>query len=119
MYTLDDEDLQDITRRNDTYEALNEIIYGLTKVNAFPSLTWVYVWDIVKDKLDYYTIEKGEEYAVRMGLTEKEVFDMLWEDAGKQGFSLEYGTEQLHDHIFDWMIDRYILVVYDQDGWLE
>ena len=112
-------DLQEATRRDDSYVALNELIEGLQKVSAFPPLVWLYVWDMVKDKLDYYHPDSHEEYAVNPALTEKDVFNLFWEDADKNGFSLEYGTEQLHDHVFDWMIDREILVVLDEDGWLD
>ena len=112
-------DLQDQARRDDSYEALNRIVDSLKEVNAFPSLTWVYVWDIIKDKLDYYHPDLHEEYAVNPDMTEQDVFNLLWEDADKMGFSLEYGTDQLHEHIFDWMIEKDILVVLDEDGWLE
>jgi hypothetical protein len=112
-------DLQDQARRDDSYEALNKIVDSLKEVSAFPSLTWVYVWDIIKDKLDYYHPDMHEEYAVNPAMTEQDVFNLLWEDADRKGFTLEYGSEQLHEHIFDWMIEKDILVVLDEDGWLE
>ena len=52
-------------------------------------------------------------------LTEKDVWDLFWEDADKNGFSLEYGTEDLHEAVFDWMLERDIIVVLDDDGWLD
>jgi hypothetical protein len=112
-------DLQEATRRDDTYVALNKLIDGLQEVDAHPRLVWLYVWDIVKDKLDYYNPETGEDYVTNSNLTEKDVFDMFWEDADKNGFSLEYGTEHLDEAVFDWMTDRDILVVLDDDGWLD
>jgi len=114
-----DLDIQEKARRDDTYESITKIVDLLSGLNVFPALAWVYVWDIVKDKLDYYHPDSHEEYAVNPAMTEKDVFNLFWEDADKNGFSLEYGTEQLHDHVFDWMIDREILVVLDEDGWLE
>jgi hypothetical protein len=116
---VQDIDLQDMARRDDSYEALNKIVDSLKEVNAFPSLTWVYVWDIIKDKLDYYHPDMHEEYAVNPAMTEKDVFDLLWQDADDKDFSLEYGGEHLHEAILDWMIEREILVVLDEDGWLE
>lgn len=107
-------DLQDQARRDDSYEALNRIVDSLKEVNAFPSLTWVYVWDIIKDKLDYYHVDSQEEYVVSPDMTEQDVFNLLWTDADSMGFSLEYGTEALHDHIFEWMIERDILVYIEE-----
>ena len=47
-------DLQEATIRDDAYVALNKLIEGLHDVPVHPRLVWLYVWDIVKDKLDYY-----------------------------------------------------------------
>lgn len=106
-------------RRDRNYEVLNKLIDGLSELSVFPSLMWLWAWDIVKDKLDYYTPDSGEEYAVNPKLTEKDVFDLFWEDADKNAFSLEYGSEQLHEEVFDWMLGRDIIVVLDEDGWLD
>ncbi len=112
-------DLQEQTRRDDAYVQLNKLIDGLKEVNAFPPLVWLWVWDIVKDQLDYYHGESGEEHVTNSKFTEKDVFDMFWEDADKNGFSLEYGTEDLHESVFDWMLERDIIVALDEDGWLD
>ena len=112
-------DLQEATRRDDVYRDINEIISKLNNLTVFPSLVWTYTWDIVKDKLDYYSTESGEEYVINNTLTEKDIWDMFWEDADKNGFSLEYGTEGLHEAVFDWMIERNVVVVLDEDGWLD
>ena len=112
-------DLQEATIRDDTYIALNKLIDGLQEIPVHPRLVWLYVWDIVKDKLDYYHAESGEDYITNSELTEKDVFDMFWEDSDKNGFSLEYGAEDLNDAVFDWMLERDIIVVLDEDGWLD
>lgn len=112
-------DLQEQTRRDDAYVQLNKLIDGLKEVNAFPPLVWLWVWDMVKDRLDLYHEESGEDYVTNRNLTEKDVFDMFWEDADKNGFSLEYGLESLDEAIFDWMLDRDIIVSLDDDGWLD
>ena len=114
-----DLDLQEQTRRDDNYVTINKLIKGLSELSVFPSLAWLYTWDIVKDKLDYYHGESGEEYITNSKLTEKDVWDLFWEDADKNGFSLEYGTEDLHEAVFDWMLERDIIVVLDDDGWLD
>ena len=112
-------DLQEATRRDDNYVIINKLIEGLSELSVFPSLAWLYTWDIVKDKLDSYHAESGEEYLVNPKLTEKDIWDLFWEDADKNGFSLEYGTEDLHEAVFDWMLERDIIVVLDDDGWLD
>ena len=116
---MDELDLLEQTRRDDTYVTLNKLIDGLSELSVFPSLVWVYTWDVVKDKLDSYHAESGEDYVVNPELTEKDIFNLFWEDADKNAFSLEYGTEALHDAVFDWMLDRDIIVVLDDDGWLD
>jgi hypothetical protein len=112
-------DLQEQTRRDDAYVQLNKLIDGLKEVNAFPPLVWLWVWDMVKDRLDMYSEPSQEDYVTNSNLTEKEVFDLFWEDADKNGFSLEYGLDSLDEGILDWMLDRDILVVLEDDGWLD
>lgn len=103
-------DLQEQTRRDDAYVQLNKLIDGLSEVNAFPPLVWLWVWDMVKDRLDIYSPEGGEDFVTNPKLTEKDVFDLFWEDADKNGFSLEYGLEYLDEAIFDWMLERDIII---------
>ncbi len=116
-----DLDLQEQTRRDDAYVQLNKLIDGLKEVNAFPPLVWLWTWDMVKDRLDMYaqTEDNREEYVTNSNLTEKDVFDLFWEDADKNAFSLEYGLEELDDAIFDWMLERDIIIALDEDGWLD
>lgn len=112
-------DLQEQTRRDDNYIVLNKLIEGLSELSVHPRLVWLYVWDIVKDKLDYYNAESGEDYVVSLALSEKDVFDLFWEDADKNQFSLEFGTEHLDEAVFDWMLERDIIVSLDDDSWLD
>ena len=108
-------DLQEQTRRDDVYNDINKIVDSLNNLSVFPSLVWVYTWDIIKDKLDYYSPESGEEYVTNPKFTEKDVWDMFWEDADKNGFSLEYGSEDLHDAVYDWMTERQIIIYGEED----
>ena len=103
-------DLQEATRRDDTYNDINLIIDQISNLSVFPSLTWVYTWDIVKDKLDNYFPGSGESYIVNPKMTEKDVWDLFWIQADRNGFTLEYGLEDLHDHVFDWMMENDILI---------
>ncbi len=112
-------DLQEQTRRDDAYVQLNKLIDGLKEVNAFPPLVWLWVWDMVKDRLDMYSEEGGEDWITNTKLSEKDVFDLFWEDADKNAFSLEYGLESLDDAIFDWMIDRDIIINIEEEDYVD
>ena len=107
-------DLLEQTRRDAVYIRINEIIDQLQNLDVFPSLVWVYVWDIAKDKLDDYSPEAEQDYITNPKYTEKDVWDMFWEDADKNAFSLEYGTENIHDGIFEWMIERDIIILNEE-----
>ena len=87
-------DLQEATRRDDVYIKINSIIDDLQNLGVFPSLVWVYAWDIVKDIYDNHQYEDAavNDYEfVPQGTTLKQVWDKFWDDADKNGFSLEYG----------------------------
>lgn len=102
-------------RRDKVYEDINLIVDSLQNLDVFPSLVWVYTWDIVKDKLDYYSPDSGEYYVTNNKFTEKDVWDMFWEDADRNGFSLEYGTEDVHEAVFDWMLGRNIIIDLEEE----
>jgi len=110
-------DLQEQTRRDDAYVQLNKLIDGLKEVNAFPPLVWLWVWDMVKDRLGMYSEESGEDWITNTNLSEKDVFDLFWEDADENAFSLEYGLESLDEAIFDWMIDRDIIINIEEEDY--
>lgn len=108
-------DYIEIERRDRNYEELNKIIASLANLSVFPSLMWLWAWDIVKYQLDYYTGDSGEEYVSNPKLTEKDVFDLFWQDADKNGFTLEYGTEDLQEAVHDWMMDRDIIISVEEE----
>ena len=112
-------DLQEQTRRDDAYVQLNKLIDGLKEVNAFPPLVWLWVWDMVKDRLGMYSEESGEDWITNSNLSEKDVFDLFWEDADKNAFSLEYGLESLDEAIFDWMIERDIIINIEEEDYVD
>lgn len=106
-------DLLEATRRDDVYTKINLIIDDLQNLGVFPSLVWVYAWDIVKDIYENHQFEDAamNDYdVVPQGTTLKQVWDKFWEDADKNGFSLEYGAEDLNEAVRDWMIDCEFLV---------
>jgi hypothetical protein len=106
-------DLQDRTRMQDIYRDINLIIDKIGELQVFPSLVWVWTWDIARDL--YRNIQAGseEEYCVTM--EEEEVWQLFWEQADKNGFTLEYGTEDLDEHIRDWMIDQSIIELVQEE----
>lgn len=121
---MTDLDLQEATRRDDVYRDINEIIDRLNNLNVFPSLAWTYCWDIIRDQYENKqwddVVEDGyDDYAVPKGLELKTIWDKFWEDADKNGFSLEYGSEVLVEGINDWLIENDFLVLLDEDGWLD
>jgi hypothetical protein len=103
-------DLQEETRMWDTYNDLQDILARLENVTVFPSLVWLWSWDVVVDKVKNYGPDTDDEYVVKPGLELSDIFKMFWEDADKNGFTLEYGVEDLDEHVWDWMIDRDIVI---------
>ena len=101
---------EDYDRMAKTYLKINQIIDNISDLQVFPSLVWVWTWDVVKDKLDNFTADSGEEYLVNPTLTEEDVWWMFVRDCDTNDFSLDYGAEVLDEHIFKWMVDRDILV---------
>jgi hypothetical protein len=105
-----EQDLQDRTRMQDVYKDITVIIDQISKLPVFPSLVWVWTWDVCLSTLENF--RDDEDYVVSM--TNEEVWELFWRDADKNGFSLEYGTETLNDHISDWLLD--VDVVKENDG---
>jgi hypothetical protein len=106
-------DLQDRTRMLDTYNEIEDIIERISKLSVGLPLVWVYAWDVARDL--YTSIQEGaeEEYCVSEDI--EDVWEMFWTDADKNGFSLQYGAEDLHEAIRDWMIDRNIIDEVPED----
>jgi hypothetical protein len=104
-------DLLEQTRLDDTYERLTTIIKQVTDLGVFPSLVWVWSWDVALSTLQDFEVD--EEYKVNK--TERELFELFWDQADQNGWSLEYGTEDLHDAIRDWMIEQNIVTSLDEE----
>jgi hypothetical protein len=102
-----------------TYLKLNQIIENINQLDVFPSLVWVWCWDVIRDKLDTHSPGRDDEYLTNQTFTEEDVWWMFVQDLDKNSFSLEYGTEDLDEAIFDWMTERDILVSLDEDTWLD
>ena len=116
-------DLPEATRRNDTFNDLMEISNHLSEMSVFPSLLWVWAFDIMKDIFDnnqYKDLAVNDyvDEAVPDGVTLKQIFDKFWEDVDKLGFTMDHGGEILEEVIRDWMRENDFLVALDEDGWL-
>lgn len=108
-------DLQDKTRMEDIHRDIDNIIDQISNLPVFPPLVWVWTWDVVKDTWQGFMDGTDEGYAVTMDLDE--VWELFWTQADKNGFTLEYGTEDLYESIRDWMFDQDIVeeAVEDED----
>ena len=114
-------DLQEATRRDDVYNDINEIIDKIGALPVFPSLVWVWCWDVIKNEFQNNQLSDNPmtEEVVPEDVDLKQIWDKFWEDVDKNGFSLEYGAEDLHEAILDWMRDCNFLVALDDDQWLD
>ena len=117
-------DLQEQTRRDDIYNDLNEIADKITNLPVFPSLLWVWTFDIIKDIFDnnqFIHLAETDiaDEVVPEGITLKQIFDKFWEDVDTLGFSMDQGDEILNECIRDWMRENDFLVSLDEDGWLD
>jgi hypothetical protein len=50
-----------------------------------------------------------------MNMSLEQTWEKFYEDADQNGFTLEYGTEDLYEAIRDWMIDADIVSVGEVD----
>jgi hypothetical protein len=68
------------------------------------SLVWLWTWSTITS-----LIEDDETFEAKV--TKDEMWDHLCKavEAGK-GFSLEYGAEQHHDDVQDWMLENKYIV---------
>ena len=117
-------DLQELTRRDDVYKDLNEIVDRLQAISVFPSLLWVWTFDVIRDIFEncqYKDLAVNDyvDEAVPEGITLKQIFDKFWDDVDTLGFTMDHGGEVLEEVIRDWMRENDFLVALDDDGWLE
>lgn len=119
--TLKEIDLPEATRRNDVYNQMLEINKLLEDVAVFPSLLWLWCFDIMKDIFDNSQVSDDPLYdeVIAEGITLKNIFDKFWEDVDTLGFTMDHGGEILEETIRDWMRDNDFLVALDEDGWVD
>jgi hypothetical protein len=117
-------DLQEQTRRDDIYKDLNEIVDKITTLPIFPSLLWVWTFDVLRNiyennKYEDLAVNDYVDEAVPAGITLKQIFDKFWEDVDGIGLSMDLGDEIIDETIRDWMRENDFLVALDEDGWLD
>ena len=113
-------DLISIERRDRVYNDLNEVIDKLQKIDVFPSLLWVWAFDIIRDI--HENNQEPQEYldeVVPEGVTLKQIFDKFWDDVDGLGIDMDHGGEIIEEVIRDWMRENDFLVALDDDGWLD
>jgi len=104
-------DLQEQTRMKDIYKDINEIIDKIGELPVFPSLVWVWTWDVCRSMLEDF--RSDPDYRVNMD--DEEVWEKFWEDADKNAFTLEYGTETCSESISDWLMDIEAIEYYEEE----
>jgi hypothetical protein len=107
---MDDVDLQDKTRMKDIYKDITLIVDKIGELGVFPPLVWVWTWDVAITILKDIREGGDPDYCVTMD--EEEMWELFFTQADKNGFSLEYGTEDLYEAVRDWMIDEEIIEEY-------
>jgi hypothetical protein len=117
-------DLQEQTRRDDIYNELNAIVDKITTLPVFPSLLWVWTFDVLRNiyennRFEELAVNDYVDEAVPAGVTLKQIFDKFWEDVDGIGLSMDLGDEIIDETIRDWMRDNDFLVALDDDGWLD
>jgi hypothetical protein len=110
----------DLEHRDKSFEQLTDIQQSITKLKLFPSLVWVWAFDVMKDIYDNYQYDHITEKdyvdeAVPSGVTFKQIFDKFWEDVDKIRLSMEYGDEIVDETIRDWMRDNDFLVSINEE----
>lgn len=106
-------DLLDKTRMDDTYAKITAIVDNIGELDVFPPLVWVWTWDVAITILKDIREGGDPDYCVTM--EEEEMWELFFTQAGKNGFTLEYGTEDLYEAVRDWMTDQGIIEEYIEE----
>jgi hypothetical protein len=87
----------------DDKDKLNKCLEILDTTDLGLSMVWLWTWSTITNILE------DETYQAKV--TEDQMWDHLCEavEAG-HGFSLEYGAEQHHDDVLEWMTNRDYIV---------
>lgn len=91
-------------------DKLNKCLEILDTTDLGLSLVWLWTWSTIKN------FQEDQEF--RFNFSEDEVWNKLSEAvASGHGFSLEYGAEQHHEDVRDWLTDNDIMtdLMFEED----
>jgi hypothetical protein len=97
----------------DVYRDIEDIIDKISKLPVGQPLVWVYVWDVARQL--WTDIMEGQEEEYCTAMDEEEMWELFWTQADKNGFTLEYGTEDLYEAVRDWMIDQEVIMEAEEE----
>ena len=108
----------------ETYRKLLHINQALSELDVFPSLGWVWCFDILNDVWTNNRFEdvKDDVYSgecIPEGLSLREIFEKFCDDIDNLGINMDMGGEILEETIMDWMRENGFLVAMDNDAWLD
>lgn len=106
--------------RDVSFEQLMYINAEISKLQLFPSLGWVWTFDIIKDIFDnnqFIHLAETDiaDEAVPEGVTLKAIFDKFYEDIDSLGIDMDMGGEILEETIRDWMRENDFLVDLEEE----
>ena len=106
-------DLQEQTRMKDVYTEIEDIIEKISVLPVGQPLVWVYVWDVARQL--WRDVSDGQEEDMVTSMDEEQMWELFWTQADQNGFTLEYGTEDLYEAVRDWMIDQSVIELIEED----
>ena len=106
--------------KDEAFDRLSSINEQLGKLDLFPALGWVWVFDIIKDVFDNNQITDLAETdiadeAIPEGITLKQIFDKLYDDIEKLDLNTDQGGELIEEALRDWMRDNDFLVSLEEE----
>lgn len=95
--------------KTDDMKKLNQCLDILDTTDLGLSMVWLWTWSTIK-----YFLEDGDWDQL---VSEDEAWELLCKavESG-QGFSLEYGAEDHHEHVKDWMLENGLIMDPEDEG---
>ena len=77
-------------------DGLDSIIEQLEALPIFPSLTWLWAWDVIKSSYEHDDLT--------------EVWEKFFYTVDEEGWTMEYGTESMQEHVDNWLIKHNFVI---------
>jgi hypothetical protein len=102
---------------NKLYEDMVDINNRISKLPVFPSLGWVWCFDIIKDIFDNNQEADADvtDEVVPEGTTLQEIFETFYRDIDTLGLQMDHGGEILEEVIRDWMNGNGFLMYIEEE----